>query len=51
MLIWESMVSASMHWWRLNPELSAAELSATSGRILAAFSHPAPSTASETEMS
>ncbi|NMD56769.1 MULTISPECIES: TetR/AcrR family transcriptional regulator [Tsukamurella] len=49
-LIWESMVSASMHWWRLNPELSAAELSATSGRILAAFSYPAPSTASETEM-
>lgn len=48
-LIWESMVSAAMHWWRLNPALSAAEVSATAGRILTAFSFPAPPIALETE--
>ncbi|KXO99528.1 TetR/AcrR family transcriptional regulator [Tsukamurella pseudospumae] len=50
-LIWESMVSASMHWWSLDPGMSAAEVSATSARILAALSFPAPSTTPETEMS
>lgn len=50
-LVWESIVSGAMRWWRLNPDLSAAEAAATSGRILAALSHPAPSNDTETEMS
>ncbi|MCS3781378.1 AcrR family transcriptional regulator [Tsukamurella ocularis] len=48
-LVWESMISGVMQWWRLNPELSAAEVSASATRILAAWSVPAPSPSPEPE--
>ncbi|MCS3787750.1 hypothetical protein HNP11_001934 [Tsukamurella ocularis] len=43
------MISGVMQWWRLNPELSAAEVSASATRILAAWSVPAPSPSPEPE--
>lgn len=49
-IVWESMVSGVMQWWRLNPDLTAAEVSASATRILNAWTLPAPSPDSETEM-
>ena len=48
-IVWESMISGVMQWWRLNPDMSAAEIAASSTRILAAWSVPAPSPSRETE--
>ncbi|WP_019201150.1 TetR/AcrR family transcriptional regulator [Tsukamurella sp. 1534] len=48
-LVWESMVSANMQFWRLNPHLSAAEVSAAADRVLAAWSVQAPQDPTETE--